>query len=306
MIPEPMLLVTDLPGWLLDIRDWWLLNWLWMVRAVAEIGVLAVVIYYAFQYLKRTRGWPVVAGFLLLMALTLVTEILHLQVLSWLLQAVFAFLVLAILILFQPELRRLLAGLGNLPIFNTGEERQQENIVMLIDASRRLARSRTGALIVVERAVDVHHDLHSAVEMDCKASAEVIESLFFPNSPLHDGGVIISGERISHAACIFPLTSRQDIRKTLGTRHRAAIGITEDTDALAIIVSEETGAISYCQDGALHRDVDLDKLNEFLEATLVEPEKKPEGTFTQWRARLRESLRQLPERSSKTGASESG
>ena len=102
-----------------------------------------------------------------------------------------------------------------------------------------------------------------------KASAEVIESIFFPNSPLHDGGVIINGKRITHAACIFPLTSRQEIRKTLGTRHRAAIGITEDSDALVIIVSEETGSVSYCHEGALHRDVGLDKLNELDKPTEV-------------------------------------
>ena len=296
MNPEAVLLAAEVPDWLLNIRDWWMLNWLWVIRAMVEIGVLAVVIYYAFQYLKRTRGWPVVAGFLSLLALTLVTELLKLQVLSWLLTAVFTFLVLAILIIFQPELRRLLAGLGSLPIFNAGEEQEQENISMVIDVTRRLARDHIGALIVIERAVDVHHDVHSSVEMDSQASTEIIESIFFPNSPLHDGGIIINGKRITHAACIFPLTSRQEIRKTLGTRHRAAIGITEDSDALVIIVSEETGSVSYCHEGALHRDVGLDKLNEFLESTLVIPEKKPEGTVGQWLSRLKASLQELPGR----------
>ena len=296
MNPEAVLLAAEVPDWLLNIRDWWMLNWLWVIRAMVEIGVLAVVIYYAFQYLKRTRGWPVVAGFLSLLALTLVTELLKLQVLSWLLTAVFTFLVLAILIIFQPELRRLLAGLGSLPIFNAGQEQEQENIGMVIDVTRRLARDHIGALIVIERAVDVHHDVHSSVEMDSQASTEIIESIFFPNSPLHDGGIIINGKRITHAACIFPLTSRQEIRKTLGTRHRAAIGITEDSDALVIIVSEETGSVSYCHEGALHRDVGLDKLNEFLESTLVIPEKKPESTVGQWLSRLKASLQELPGR----------
>jgi len=204
--------------------------------------------------------------------------------------------VLAILIIFQPELRRLLAGLGSLPIFNAGQEQEQENIGMVIEVARRLARDHIGALIVIERAVDVHHDVHSSVEMDSQASTEIIESIFFPNSPLHDGGIIINGKRITHAACIFPLTSRQEIRKTLGTRHRAAIGITEDSDALVIIVSEETGSVSYCHEGALHRDVGLDKLNEFLESTLVIPEKKPEGTVGQWLSRLKASLQELPGR----------
>ena len=167
---------------------------------------------------------------------------------------------------------------------------------MVIDVTRRLAREHIGALIVIERSVDIHHDIHSSVEMDCRASTEVIESIFFPNSPLHDGGVIINGKRITHAACIFPLTSRQEVRKTLGTRHRAAIGITEDSDAVVIIVSEETGTISYCHDGALHRDVGLDKLNAFLESTLVELDKKPEGTVSQWLGRFKASLQELPGR----------
>ena len=291
MNPEAILLAAEVPGWLLSVRDWWLLNWLWVVRAMVEISVLAVVIFYAFQYLKRTRGWPVVAGFLSLLVLTLVAELLKLQVLSWLLQAVFAFLVLAILILFQPELRRLLAGLGSLPVFNTGQEHAQENIGIVVDAARRLARERTGALIVMERAVGIHHDLHSSVEMDSKASSEIIESIFFPNSPLHDGGVIINGDRITHAACIFPLTSRQDIRKTLGTRHRAAIGLSEETDAIVVIVSEETGDISYCHAGALHSNVSVKQLKDFLTEKLkVHTAPVEKLTFT---ARVKDSLRDL-------------
>ena len=116
MNPEAMLLAADVPGWLLNVRDWWMLNWLWVVRALVEIAVLAVVIYYAFQYLKRTRGWPVVAGFLALLALTLVTELLKLQVLSWLLTAVFTFLVLAILIIFFSDITELF-GIRNKPEF---------------------------------------------------------------------------------------------------------------------------------------------------------------------------------------------
>ena len=179
MNPEAMLLAADVPGWLLNVRDWWMLNWLWVVRALVEIAVLAVVIYYAFQYLKRTRGWPVVAGFLALLALTLVTELLKLQVLSWLLAAVFTFLVLAILIIFQPELRRLLAGLGSLPIFNAGEEQEQENIGMVIEVARRLARDHIGALIVIERAVvgafvlgKFQHDVHR-----CRAAQGLVDEL---------------------------------------------------------------------------------------------------------------------------------
>ena len=236
--------------------------------------------------------WPVVVGFLSLMGLTLITELLQLQVLSWLLQAFFAFSVLAILIIFQPELRRLLAGLGNLPLFNSDPE-QPHNVGAMVTAAGRLSKNKTGALLIIERTVDVHHELHSAVRVDSVATAEMLESIFFPNSPLHDGGVIINGERITHAACIFPLTRRQDIRKTLGTRHRAAIGITEESDAIALVVSEETGAISYCYEGALHRDVTQDDLLMFLSDLFLKDE-KTDAKATHWTRRLKESIRELP------------
>tara|TARA_B100000029_G_C17580274_1_gene959426 strand:- start:650 stop:1558 length:909 start_codon:yes stop_codon:yes gene_type:complete len=292
MTIETVMLAAEAPGWLLEMRDWLLLNWPWLIRGVVEIGILTFGIYYAFQYLQRTRGWPVVVGFLTLLGLTLITELLRLQVLSWLLQAFFAFSVLAILIIFQPELRRLLAGLGNLPIFNTDPE-QPHNVGAIVTAVGRLSKKKTGALLVIERAVDVHHDLHSNVRIDSVATAEMLESIFFPNSPLHDGGAIIQGDRITHAACIFPLTRRQDIRKTLGTRHRAAIGITEESDAIAVIVSEETGTISYCHEGALHRNVSQDDLLVFLSNQFLK-EDKPGPAVTHWASRLKESLRELP------------
>lgn len=284
-----LILAAETP-WLGQVRDWLLLNWLWVIRGAVEIGILTVGIYYAFQFLQRTRGWPVVVGFLSLLGLTLITELLQLQVLSWLLQAFFAFTLLAILIIFQPELRRLLAGLGNLPIFNTGPERPH-NVGAMATAIGRLSKKKMGALLVIERTVDVHHDLHSAVRTDSLATAEMLESIFFPNSPMHDGGVIIHGDRITHAACIFPLTRRQDIRKTLGTRHRAAIGITEESDAIAVIVSEETGAISYCQEGALHRDVSEDDLLLYLSNLFLKKE-KPDAKPAHWPARLKDSLRE--------------
>ena len=292
MTVEPAMLANEPSTWILLTRDWLLLNWLWIIRSVVEIGVLTIGIYYAFQYLQRTRGWPVVVGFLTLMGLTLITELLQLQVLSWLLQAFFAISVLAILIIFQPELRRLLAGLGNLPLFNSGPE-QPHNVGAMVTAVGRLSKNKTGALLIIERTVDVHHELHSAVRVDSVATAEMIESIFFPNSPLHDGGVIINGDRITHAACIFPLTRRQDIRKTLGTRHRAAIGITEESDAIALVISEETGTISYCYEGALHRDVTQDDLLIFLSNLFLKDE-KTDTKATHWTSRLKESIRELP------------
>ena len=256
-------------------------------RPVVEILVLAVGIYYAFTFLQRTRGWPVVVGFLVLLALTLFTSLLKLQVLSWLLQAFFAFSALAILIIFQPELRRLLAELGNLPMFSTAQE-QRENIEVVVQTAERLAEVRIGALLAIEQTVALPQLVESGIPVDCEATPEMLETIFFPNNAIHDGGVLIKGDRITHAACIFPLTPRQDLSKSLGTRHRAAIGLSEESDAIVIIVSEETGAISYAYKGELKKGVALEELRAFLSSLLV-PREKPQGLFRQLLLRARHS-----------------
>lgn len=256
-------------------------------RPVVEILVLAVGIYYAFTFLQRTRGWPVVVGFLVLLALTLFTSLLKLQVLSWLLQAFFAFSALAILIIFQPELRRLLAELGNLPMFSTAQE-QRENIEVVVQTAERLAEVRIGALLAIEQTVALPQLVESGIPVDCEATPEMLETIFFPNNAIHDGGVLIKGDRITHAACIFPLTPRQDLSKSLGTRHRAGIGLSEESDAIVIIVSEETGAISYAYKGELKKGVALEELRAFLSSLLV-PREKPQGLFRQLLLRARHS-----------------
>ncbi len=262
-----------------------LIDKLW--RPVVEILVLAVAIYYAFTFLQRTRGWPVVVGFLVLLALTLFTSLLKLQVLSWLLQAFFAFSALAILIIFQPELRRLLAELGNLPMFSTAQE-QRENIEVVVQTAERLAEVRIGALLAIEQTVALPQLVESGIPVDCEATPEMLETIFFPNNAIHDGGVLIKGDRITHAACIFPLTPRQDLSKSLGTRHRAAIGLSEESDAIVIIVSEETGAISYAYKGELKKGVALEELRAFLSSLLV-PREKPQGLFQGLLLRARHS-----------------
>ncbi len=262
-----------------------LIDKLW--RPVVEILVLAVGIYYAFTFLQRTRGWPVVVGFLVLLALTLFTSLLKLQVLSWLLQAFFAFSALAILIIFQPELRRVLAELGNLPMFSTAQE-QRENIEVVVQTAERLAEVRIGALLAIEQTVALPQLVESGIPVDCEATPEMLETIFFPNNAIHDGGVLIKGDRITHAACIFPLTPRQDLSKSLGTRHRAAIGLSEESDAIVIIVSEETGAISYAYKGELKKGVALEELRAFLSSLLV-PREKPQGLFQGLLLRARHS-----------------
>src|SRR5277367_5445425 len=242
-------------------------------RAALEILILAVAIYYTSRFLRGTRGWPVVIGFVVvLLALALVTTILHLEVLRLLLGAFSTFFVFAVLIIFQPELRRLLAELGNLPFFASASE-QRESIEVVIQTVERLAEVKIGALIAIEQSIQLHEAVESGVLVDCNATPEMLETIFFPNNAIHDGGVILKGDRIAYAACIFPLTQRSDLNKSLGTRHRAAIGLSEETDAIVIVVSEETGMISYAYKGQLTRGVSQEELRSFLISVIVEPAK---------------------------------
>jgi diadenylate cyclase len=239
-------------------------------RPVVEIAILTVAIYYAFMFVRGTRGWPVVIGFLVLIGLTFACSLLQFQILSSLLRSFFAFSAIAVLIIFQPEFRRMLAELGNLPWFTTARE-QRENIEVVIQTVERLSDVRIGALIAMEQSINLQEVVESGVPVDCEATPEMLETIFFPNNAIHDGGVILKGDRIAFAACIFPLTQRQDLSKSLGTRHRAAIGLSEETDAVIVAVSEETGAMSYAYKGHLTRGVTSEELRSFLTSVLVTP-----------------------------------
>jgi diadenylate cyclase len=178
--------------------------------------------------------------------------------------------VVAVLIIFQPELRRMLAELGNLPLFTTAHE-QRENIEVVIQTVERLSEVRIGALIAIEQSIQLQEAVESSIPVDCEATPEMLETIFFPNNAMHDGGVILKGDRIAYAACIFPLTQRQDLNRSLGTRHRAAIGLSEETDAVVVVVSEENGLISHAYKGQLVRGVTLEELRAFLTSMLVTP-----------------------------------
>ena len=240
-------------------------------RDVLEVLILTVGIYYMFRFVRGTRGAPVVTGFLVvLLAFVLVSFLLDLKELRYLLGVFSAAFVVAILVIFQPELRRMLAELGNLPLFSTAHE-QRENIEVIIQTVERLADVRIGALIAIEQSIQLQEAIESGIIIDCQASPEMLETIFFPNNAIHDGGVVIKGDRIALAACIFPLTQRQDLNKSLGTRHRAAIGMSEETDAVVVVVSEETGAISHAYKGQLVRGVTSEELRSFLTSVLVTP-----------------------------------
>jgi diadenylate cyclase len=243
-------------------------------RPALEILILTVGIYYVFRFVRGTRGAPVVTGFLVVFLTSLFfTRLLNLIVLQWILGAFSAFLAIGVVVIFQPELRRMLAELGNLPLFATAGE-QRENIEVIIQTCERLAEVKIGALIAIEQSIQLQEAVESGIRIDCEATPEMLETIFFPNNAIHDGGVIIKGDRIAYAACIFPLTQRQDLSKSLGTRHRAAIGLSEETDAIVIAVSEETGAVSYAYKSQFVRGVTFEGLRAFLTSVLVSHAKR--------------------------------
>lgn len=240
-------------------------------RPAVEILILGVGIYFALVFIRGTRGASIVTGFLVvLLALVAAIYFLNLQVLRVLLGSLSGVFTLACIVLFQPELRRLLARVGTLPLFNPAHA-QREGIEVIIETAERLADVRIGALIAIEQSSDLRETVESGIAVDCVATPEMLETIFFPNNAIHDGGVIIKGERIIQAACIFPLSRRQDLSKSLGTRHRAALGLAEETDAVVVVVSEETGRISYAYQGQLIRGVTVEELRAFLSSVLVTP-----------------------------------
>jgi diadenylate cyclase len=258
-----------MPDILLILIDYLQRGW----RPLVEITILSVGIYFSFKFVRGTRGAPVVYGFVVLvLSLTVLAYFLKLEVLSWLIRSFVAFGAIAILIIFQPELRRILAELGTHPLFATSHE-QRENIEVIIQTVERLAEVRIGALIAIEQSINLQEATESGLPVHCEATPEMLETIFFPNNAIHDGGVILQGDRIAFAACIFPLTQRQDLNPSLGTRHRAAIGLSEETDAVVVVVSEETGSISHAYKGQLVRGVTAEQLRAFLTSVLVKPSK---------------------------------
>lgn len=254
-------------------------------RPALEIIILTLGIYSALRIIRGTRSAPVVTGFVvLLLAVTLVTLLLQLTVLITLLKNVAGILALAVLILFQPELRRILGEVGNLPMLTSTHE-QREAIEVVIQACENLSEARIGGLIAIERSIQLEEAVESGIMVGCEATPEMIETIFFPNNAVHDGGLILKGDRITHAACIFPLTDRKDLAATMGTRHRAAIGLSEESDAIVVVVSEETGNISYAFKGRLVRRVTIEALREFLSAELVPPTKSRNWWDWVWRWR---------------------
>jgi diadenylate cyclase len=223
-------------------------------RSLVEILLLTVAIYYGYLYFRGTRGAKVLTGLaIVFLTLTLISTLLNLVVIGWIVRSFSVFLAVALVVIFQPELRRGLAALGGHPIFSLTSEKR-ETVHDLAEAVMQLANKQFGALIAIERDTSIRVYEETGVTIDGDFSVELILTIFHPKAALHDGGVIIRNGRIAAAACIFPVSQRETLDRSLGLRHRAGLGITEESDAVAIVVSEETGSISICHRRRIERN----------------------------------------------------
>lgn len=229
-----------------------------------EIGILAFLIYEVLYFLRGSRGVYVLTGLIVaLIGMSFLAEWLNFEVISRLISESGVVLAVAIIVIFQPELRRAFAQLGSYTFLRG--KRRREIISEVVAAAMDMSRRKCGALIVLERRIGMRALEEDAVRLDIKVNALVLESIFYPNSPLHDGAVIIRDNRIVAARVILPLTRNGEmLSKRLGTRHRAALGVSEETDAVVVVVSEETGIISICAGGVLRRDLPPEQLENYL------------------------------------------
>ena len=259
-------------------------------RTILDVSIMAILIYQGMKLVLRTRANSVFKGIGIVLVLAWISDILQINTLNWLLQQVLNTGVIVLVILFQPELRRALEQIGrsNLPrhvlsgAWRQRSTQSDEHAAEIVKALSNMSRKRIGALIVFERRTALGDIIESGTTVDAEISAPLIENIFEPNTPLHDGAMIIRDERITAAACILQLSEDYSISRELGTRHRAGIGITETTDAVVLIVSEETGIISMAREGRLTRYLDAKSLNILLTELFT-----PDNTAASWLTRVR-------------------
>lgn len=239
-------------------------------KIVVEVAIFAVLIYLVLRFLRATRGSGIIRGLALVLLLFAVAffvlaEQFHLDRLSWLVEQIAPSVVIGLVVVFHPEIRRAIVHLGDAPIFGRFLRRDSKIVPRLLRAVARLSKERIGALIAIEREASLSELSENGITIDAELNSYLIESIFYPKSALHDGGVVVQDDRIVAASCLFPLSQNPDIDKRLGTRHRAALGLSEETDALVVVVSEETGKISTATTGRLNYDLSLEQLENALD-----------------------------------------
>lgn len=242
---------------------------------VVDITIVIFLAATIIKFAKNSRAWQLLKGIFFLIIANVLSYVLQLRILNFLLSIVMTWGVFALIVIFQPELRRALEQLGTNKLtrfFGIDKDianKTKEDIYKIIIAAMELSKTRTGALIVIERDIQIKDIIATGISIGSEVSPQLLVNIFVPNTPLHDGAVVISNNQIAAAACMLPLASDTDIAKELGTRHRAAIGISKESDAIAIVVSEETGKVSIARDGGLIADLKEDALKKILIKNIV-------------------------------------
>lgn len=262
---------------------------------VVEVIILAFLLYQVLVWIKRTRAWSLLKGFVVLLIFIFLAWAFQLNTIFWLVQNVFSLGITALIIVFQPELRRALEQLGQQNIFNSlfsldsskevSARFSDKTVNELIKAVYEMAKVKTGALIVIEKNTPLQEYERTGITLDSLLSSQLLINIFEHNTPLHDGAIIVRGDRVISATCYLPLSDNMFLSKELGTRHRAAVGVSEVSDSLTIVVSEETGKVSVASEGKLMRDLAENELR----AQLVEAQNKTQdtGRFKLWKGRVK-------------------
>lgn len=253
-----------------------------IIAFAIDIIIVLFIIYKAFSLLKGTRALQLLKGIVVLVILTFLSGFFRLTILNYILTSVMSYGVIMLIIIFQPELRRALEQLGTtnklsriLGIDKDLNAKKKENVYKIAIAAVELAKQKKGALIVIERDIKIQDIVSTGIIMNSEISPQLIVNIFEPNTPLHDGAVIISDNKIAAASCMLPLADDKDIARELGTRHRAAIGISKESDALVVVISEETGRMSIAKDGTLIADVREDVLKKILIKNIINEPTSP-------------------------------
>ena len=250
---------------------------------ILDILIVALIIYQLLQFIRGTHAVQIAVGTLLLVVFYWVSQLLNLETVNWLLRTFLPYVVFGLIVIFQAEIRKGLAHLGKTPLLGAfGKERPEETVDEIVLAATTLASQRIGAIVVMEREMGLRSYIETGIGLDALLTYDLLISIFNPRTPLHDGAVVVQGKRIAAAACFLPLTVNPALSRTLGSRHRAAIGITEDTDAVAVVVSEETGTISLVAGGRIRREYDGPTLKDaLLEVMDIEEAPVEETSATQ-------------------------
>lgn len=255
-------------------------------KNIIEMVILAVIIYFLIAWIKRSKAWVLLRGLVVLVGFVLLANLLELNVISYIANRTLSILVIALLVLFQPELRAALEQIGQgkfiRGFFRVGRSQNTgwypaEVVEAIIDATYVMAQNRTGALIVLEREINLEKWIKTGIRLDAVVSSALLINIFEHNTPLHDGAVIMQGEKVTAATCYLPLSQNMAIGKELGTRHRAAIGLSEETDSWIIVVSEETGQVSLAKKGELTQNLRPDELRNELMMIEAEFERQDKG-----------------------------